>query len=118
MTGPIVTCVSGKQALRRLREQMRRRVADDVERVGAFLGDDFELRVVIDRETGVDELAVDLAGERGLGEARADRGGDVLHRGRVLELFLAAVGERDVDHDKSIDFSFARHSRMLLSGIQ
>ena len=29
-----------KQPLRRLREQMRGRVADDVERLGTFLGDD------------------------------------------------------------------------------
>jgi hypothetical protein len=42
-----------------------------------FVGDDFQRRVVVDAEAGVDELAVDLARERGLGQARADGSGDV-----------------------------------------
>ncbi len=90
----------GEQPLRRLREQVRSRMTQDVERLGALLGDDRQLRVVFDAETRVDELAVDLAGERGLREAGADRRGDVLHRDSVIELALAAVGERDVDHGR------------------
>src|SRR5699024_4262896 len=51
-----------------------------------------------DGAAGVDQLAVDLAGQRGLGQARADGSRHVLHRDGVVEGLLAAVGERDFDH--------------------
>ena len=50
------------------------------------------------RITRVDQLAVDLAGQRGLGQTGADRRGDVLHGDGIFELALAAVGKSDVDH--------------------
>ncbi len=81
-----------EEALHGLAEQVRRGVAEDVQRLGALLGDDLEGRVVVDGEAGIDELAVDLAGERGLGEAGADRSGDVLHGDGMVERALAAVG--------------------------
>ena len=48
--------------------------------------------VRVDDEGRVDELAVDLAGERGLGEAGADRCGDLGHRDRLVELRIEPSG--------------------------
>mgnify|MGYP006144874851 CR=1 FL=1 len=46
------------------------------------------------------DLAVHLAGQGGLGQARADGGGDVGHADGVLERPLAAVGKGDRDHGR------------------
>ena len=69
-----------EQALHGLRQQVRGGMAQHVERVGMLVGDDLERGVVVDAVAGVDQLAVDLAGQRGLGQAGADRGGDVAAR--------------------------------------
>ena len=53
-----------------------------LEAFGILVGDDRERGVAVDHVRRVDELAVDLAGERGLGEAGADRRGDVARRRR------------------------------------
>ena len=66
---------------------------------GILVGDDGELRVVVDEERGVDQLAVDAAGERSLAQARADAGGHFVDGDRVVEFFLAAVRQRDYGHD-------------------
>jgi len=86
------------QALHGLREQVRGGVAQDVERLRRLVGDDGEFGVVVDAEAGVDELAVDLARERGLGQAGADGGGDVGDGDGMVELAARAVGEGDGDH--------------------
>ena len=70
----------GEQLLHRIGEQVRGRMADDVEAFGVLVGDDRDVGVAIDHVRRVDELAVDLAGERGLGETRADGRGDVRQR--------------------------------------
>ena len=70
-------------------------MADDVERLRILVGDDRELRVVVDDERRVDELAVDPAGERGLGQARADTRRDFGHGHGRIEVLLAAVGQRN-----------------------
>ncbi len=59
---------------------------------GILVGDDGQARVAIDRERRVDELAVDLARERGLGQARPNRGGDLGHGDRRVEVLDRAVG--------------------------
>ena len=53
---------------------------------------------MVDDVRGVDELAVDLAGERGLGEAGADRRGDLGDGDRRVEMLDGAVGQSDVGH--------------------
>ena len=61
----------GEQLLHRLRQQVRGRVAQDVERPrDSSVGDDRDLGVGLDAVAGVDQLAVHLAGERGAREAR------------------------------------------------
>ena len=72
----------GKQLLHRISEQVRGRVADHLDAVGVLVGDDRKVRVVLDAVAGVDQAAVDLAGQRCLGEARAYAAGDLVDRGR------------------------------------
>ena len=59
---------------------------------------DRDFRIAIDAKRGVDELAVDLAAERGLGEACADGRGDLADRDGLVVLTDRAVGKRDVGH--------------------
>src|SRR3546814_2018388 len=53
---------------------------------------------MVDDVTGVDQVAVDLAGHGVLGKARAHRRGDVHDGDGFVKLAAAAVWERDVDH--------------------
>ena len=73
----------GKQLLDRMRQQVRRRVAQDLQALGILVGDDRELGVRVDAIAGVDQLAVDLAGERGARQAGADAGSHLGHRDRL-----------------------------------
>jgi hypothetical protein len=56
----------------------------------------------LDAVAQVDNAAVHLAGERGLGQARADAGGHLAHREGAGVLAAGAVGERDLDHGVSL----------------
>ena len=56
------------------------------------------LRVFLDDERGVDQLVVDTARERRLGQSRADARGHFGHGDGGIEFFLAAVGQRDDWH--------------------
>ena len=86
------------QLLDRVADQMRAGVADDLQPFGILGGDDAQARVVVDAVAGVDEAAVDLTGDGGLGQAGADRGGNVHDGHGMVEFAAAAVGERDCDH--------------------
>src|SRR3970282_731305 len=89
----------GIELLHRLREQVRRRVADDVQPFGVPVGDDGEACVALDAMAGVDELAVHLARERG---ARQAGGGGPRHLGdaaRARKAFHRAVWKLDVRQD-------------------
>ena len=88
----------GKQLLHRVREQMRGRVPDDVDALGIALGDDLHRRIALHTEAGVHQLAVDLAGERGAREARADRRGNLGYGDGSGKRLRRAVGETDVGH--------------------
>src|SRR5260221_14294038 len=74
----------GIELLRRLSENMRRIVAQHLERLGHIAGDDGDPGVPLDRRGEILELAVDADHHGGLGEAGADRGGDLAagHRSR------------------------------------
>jgi hypothetical protein len=72
-------------------------VADDLQPIGVLVRDDGERGVALDAVARVDNLAVDLAGQRRLGQAGADGGGHLGHRGGLRKLASRAVGQRDVD---------------------
>ncbi|MCY1534509.1 hypothetical protein D9M68_698850 [compost metagenome] len=61
-----------EQLLHRIGQQVGGGMADDFQAVGILGGDDGERAVLRDEETGVNHLAVNLAGQRGLGQAAAD----------------------------------------------
>ena len=103
----------GKEFLDRVRKQMGGRMTQQVEAVGVAVGDDGEVRVAVDRERGVDELAVDFARQRGFGKSRADRGGDLGDRDRRVEVFDGAVGQSDIRHGQNLSGStpFSIHAK-------
>lgn len=61
------------QLLDRMPDQVGAGVADDLHAFGVLGGDDAQAGIVVDDVAGIDQLAVDLAGDGGLGQAGADR---------------------------------------------
>jgi hypothetical protein len=108
----------GEEFFHRIRQQVRRAVADDLQAVGVLLGDDGQLRIGLDAVAQVDEAAIDLAGECRLGQARADAGGHLGHRERAGVLAAGAVGKRDLDHGSVLckGMKKARGRRALFEG--
>jgi len=81
-----------KELLDRVGEQVRGGVAEHFEPIRILVGDDGEACVAVDHEGGVDQLAVDPAGEGGFGKSRPDRRGDLCHRDRRVEMLDGTVG--------------------------
>src|SRR4051812_18654913 len=77
---------------------MGRRMTNDLEAFGVALSDDREARVAVDAVGSVDDLAVDLAGERGFGETGPDGRRDLGDGNRTLERFDGAVGKTNGGH--------------------
>src|SRR5471032_2066254 len=75
----------GEQLLDGVGQQVGRRVTDDVETIGILVGHDGEVGIFFDQKGGVDQLAVDLAGQGRLGQAGADAGGHLRHGDRAVE---------------------------------
>ena len=88
----------GKEFLHRVRQQMRGRMADDLQALGILVGHDADCGVVIDHRRGIDQAAVDLAGERRFRKPRTDAGRDVGHRHGLIEDLLVTVGESNYGH--------------------
>ena len=95
----------GEQFLDGVGQQVGRGVADQVEAVGVLGRDDGQRLVALDQVARVDQLRVarlaHAASERGLGQARADGGGDIGHGDRLRELAFGTVGQLDGDHRRS-----------------
>ena len=110
----------GEQFLDRVGEQMRGRVTDDVETLGVALGDDRDSGVLLDHMRCIDDLAVDLAGERCLGKSGADRRGELCNGHRRVEMLDGAVGQSDVGHGRSFsgsDTHFSLRSDGTTTGV-
>jgi hypothetical protein len=82
----------GEQVLHGLRQQVRGAVADDLHAVLVAGGDDGELRIGLDAVAGIHQATIHSAGERGLGQARADGLGHLVHRHRTLEILRLPSG--------------------------
>ena len=94
---------------------MGARVAHDPEGLRGFGGDDLDGGAVMDGRVEVGRSAVDLAGERGLRQARADGGCHVGDRGALGEFLDGSVGKDDV-HVVSFLAPGAHKAPALISG--
>ena len=84
-----------EQVRHRRRQQVRRAVTIERQRLRAPVGDDTNRRVVLDRERQIDELPVDDAGERGLGETGRDLCRHVADERAGWHRATGAIGKRD-----------------------
>ena len=89
---------AGVEFLHRLCQHVRRVVAQQFQRIGVARRDDADLRIAVDHMGEVDHLAVDAQREGGLGEAWADRGGDVRAADRFVEGPDRTVRQGNIDH--------------------
>ena len=62
----------GVELLHRLGHQMRRRVANNLQTIGVPVRDDRQLGILTHHIGGIDQFAIDAAGQCGLGQAGAD----------------------------------------------
>ena len=75
------------------RQQVRRGMTINFERLGIFVGQDAQICIFLQRTSEVNEIAVVFCGEGGVRQSRADGLGD-LKRGRATRNFLhAPIGE-------------------------
>ena len=76
-------------------------MADDLQSLCIFRGDDLQGGVVADQVAGVDQLAVDLTGHGGLGEACTNGCGDIGYGYGVIKRTLTAIGKSNNGHGAS-----------------
>ncbi len=81
------------QLLDRVRQKVRRRMANDFEALGIPIGDDTERGVVLDQRRGIHQDAGKLAGQRRFGKSRTNARRDLRHADRVIEVPAAAIGK-------------------------
>jgi len=89
------------QLLHGVANQVGARVTDDLQSLFIFRGDDLQGGVVADQVTRIDQLAVDLAGHSGLGQASADGSGYFGYGYGVIERTLTAIGKSNNGHGAS-----------------
>jgi hypothetical protein len=88
-----------KQVLDRIGQQVRCRVANQLQAFRVFGRDDGQIRVGGHAEAGVDQLAIDFAAQSGLGQTRANRGSHLGHGHRTGEFTQRTVGKFDLNHE-------------------
>ena len=89
---------AGIELLDGVRQQVSAGMTDDLQPLGVTLGDDGQIRVPGDGVRRVHQPVVHLASQSGFGQARANRGGDLVDGDRLVEHALTAIGERDDRH--------------------
>ena len=96
----------GEELLHRIGQQVGRRVADQLQAFCVLRRDDGQRRVLIDEVAGVHHLRrialPQLAAQRGLGQAGANRLGHLSHRDRRRILAPGAIWQRDLNHDNNL----------------
>ena len=78
-------------------EQMRGGVAEHLDGVRIFRGEDRELHVVVERARKIDQFAIDAGDERVFREARPDLRGDLRGGGAAGHFACGAVRQRDLN---------------------
>ena len=86
------------QLLDGVADQVGAGVADDLHALLVLGGDDAQAGIVVDDVAGIDQHAIHGTGDGGLGQAGADRLGDLHDADGVFEFAAAAVGKSNVDH--------------------
>src|SRR6185295_3595690 len=92
-----------EEPARGLREEVRGRVAQDVERVGVVLvprGQDLDPLAVLHRKPQVADAAVRAEQNRLFGELRADRPRRIEARRAVRKFKLGVIGKNDLHHER------------------
>ncbi len=79
-------------------DQVGAGVADDLHALLVLGGDDAQAGIVVDDVAGIDQHAIHGTGDGGLGQAGADRLGDLHDADGVFKFAAAAVGKSNVDH--------------------
>jgi hypothetical protein len=87
----------GEERRHRRRQQVRRRVAIELQRFGRLVGDDADPRVLGQRERQIDHAIVDERRKRRFGETGRDVGRDGGDGSARRHLSARAVGKRDRD---------------------
>ena len=77
MGGPIPNLVSGKKLQYGRGQQVRRRMAIDLERIGIFAGQDFQIRVGFKRPREIVQLVVHARHDSRIRQPRADGSGNI-----------------------------------------
>jgi hypothetical protein len=75
-------------------------VANDLEAIRLPVGDDGEIRIACDHVRGVDKLPVDAPGKCRLAQSCTDAARHLVHRDRVIEVTLAAIGQTNDGHGR------------------
>ena len=76
-------------------------MTDDFQTFLVAIGNDPDLAVVLNLEAGINDLAVDLTGQGGLGQARPDIRGHLPYADRLVVVALTAVGKSYRGHVSS-----------------
>ena len=90
-----------EQLLHCMADQVGARVTNDFQPLFILGRDDLQGGVMFDQVTGINQLAVDLAGHGGFGQACANGRGDFGHGYRMIERTLTAVGKSNSWHGAS-----------------
>src|SRR5690606_33010331 len=101
-------------------EYVRRRVAQDVERLGGAAGKDLDTRVLLDRTRELDDTTIHLCRDGRLRQPRSDPLRHIPRRRPVLELEFLAVGQRALDHrsvsQRNVEMSETKNGPLRHSG--
>ncbi len=79
------------------RQQVRRRMPKNFQGLGIFLSQDAQSGVFFHRTSQIDEIAVGLGNQRGVGEPLADGFGDIERSAALGDFLHAPVGKLDMN---------------------
>ena len=85
----------GVKILDRIGQQVGGGVANHLQTFRIAIGDDRDCCISLDAIGGIDQNAIDLAGESRLGKPRADRGSNLGNGGSLCEFPDGTVGQRN-----------------------
>ena len=76
-------------------------VADNIQPLLALVGNDRQLGIVGNAMGGINQTAIHLASQSGLGQTGTDIGGNVKDRDRLGKFAAGTIGESDNRHEQS-----------------